>query len=302
MLGRKQTSRQQDWIAAYQSIETLVPRAVFDRLFEQTVEQVKAIAHGRQVAFAWSGGKDSLALQGVCEAAGIDACVMGLTDLEYPAFLQWVTDHMPWELEIVHTGQTLTWLAAHPDMLFPQDAKTAATWFRLVQQTAQAIYYARHRLDMLILGRRRADGNYTGRDGSGLYTNREGLTRYCPLRDWSHEHVLAYMRYYGPAWPPIYGWPNGFQVGTGPWAARQWTGSVENGWREVWCIDSSIVEEAAPYLASARLFLDKVRAGCVDCSDIAAQGPTSKLWPSLPRPLRHVVPMPGAWPGSATTA
>lgn len=37
--------------------------------------------------------------------------------------------------------------------------------------------------------------------------------------------------------------------------ARQWTGSIENGWREVYDIDPSIVTEAAEKLESARAFL-----------------------------------------------
>lgn len=43
--------------------------------------------------------------------------------------------------------------------------------------------------------------------------------------------------------------------GTHPWAARQWTGSVENGWREVYEIDESIVREAAKVIDSAADFL-----------------------------------------------
>ncbi len=46
-----------------------------------------------------------------------------------------------------------------------------------------------------------------------------------------------------------------FRVGTHCWASRQWCGSVENGFREVYEIDSSLVEEAANYIPSARQFL-----------------------------------------------
>ena len=42
--------------------------------------------------------------------------------------------------------------------------------------------------------------------------------------------------------------------------ARQWTGSIENGWREVYDIDPSIVRAAAERIDSARTFLKEVQA------------------------------------------
>jgi hypothetical protein len=58
--------------------------------------------------------------------------------------------------------------------------------------------------------------------------------------------------------PPIYEWHNGYYCGTHPWPARQWTGSVENGWKEVYEIDQSIVTEAAEFIPSAKAFLETV--------------------------------------------
>ena len=87
----------------------------------------------------------------------------------------------------------------------------------------------------------------------------KGVTRFSPLAAWSHEHVLAYIHYHQLPLPPIYGWKNGYLCGTHPWPARQWTGSPENGWREVYDIDPSIVIEAAEKIGSARAFLEGVR-------------------------------------------
>src|SRR6266567_3072245 len=255
LLGRKQTAGQDSWLSARAHIEQIVPRNDFDTLLARTVEDVLMTTRGKSVAFAWSGGKDSLALEYVMYQTGVRECMMGLCDLEYPAFLQWVTDHMPPLLELVHTGQDLDWLASHLDMLFPQDATTAAKWFKVVQHTAQARYYREYSLDMLILGRRKMDGNYTGAAGANCYTNVEGVTRYSPLRDWTHEDVLACLHYHALPVPPIYDWPNGYRVGTGPWAARQWTGSTEQGWQEVYTIDPRVVHAAATRLPSAQDFL-----------------------------------------------
>jgi hypothetical protein len=56
--------------------------------------------------------------------------------------------------------------------------------------------------------------------------------------------------------PPIYDWKNGYLCGTHPWPARQWTGSISNGWREIYEIDPSIVEKASETIVSAKQFLD----------------------------------------------
>ncbi|MBH8609321.1 phosphoadenosine phosphosulfate reductase family protein [Thermoactinomyces sp. CICC 10521] len=255
MLGKKQAISNDDWLRAMQQIEERVSKAEIDSLIDRTVEDVHKNTKGQNVAFGWSGGKDSLALQFVMEQAGIEACVFAMSNLEYPAFIQWVNDHRPPQLEIINTGQDLKWLAKNLHMLFPQDAQTAAKWFKIIQHRAQELYVQRHQLDMIILGRRKADGNYTGKAGANLYTNKKGITRYSPLRDWKHEHVLGLIHYYHIPLPPIYQWPNGFKVGTGCWPARQYTGSIRQGWREVYSIDPSIVQEVATLIPSAREFL-----------------------------------------------
>jgi len=85
------------------------------------------------------------------------------------------------------------------------------------------------------------------------------LTRYSPLSGWAHEHVLAFIYYYGLELPPVYKWKNGYLCGTHPWPARQWTGSVENAWAEIYEIDGSIVMEAAEHIQSAKDFLDSLK-------------------------------------------
>ena len=130
---------------------------------------------------------------------------------------------------------------------------------RIVQHRAQREYFKAHELDVIILGRRRADGNYVGRN-SNIYTDGKGVTRFSPLAAWKHEHILAYIHYHQLPLPPIYGWKNGYLCGTHPWPARQWTGSIENGWREVYDIDPSIVLAAAEKIDSARAFLKGVQA------------------------------------------
>lgn len=255
VLGRKQSIANKDWLDAMKDIESLVSKEELDQLVNETVRDIKEKTEGKKVAFAWSGGKDSQVLEQLCYMAGIKECVLVICDLEYKAFLRWTTDHMPECLEIIDTKQNMEWLVEHQDMLFPQNSQTAANWFHIVQHRGQAEYYKRHNLDMILLGRRKSDGNYVGK-GSNIYTDGNGVTRFSPLADWKHEFILAYIHYYNVPIPPFYDWINGYYCGTHPWPARQWTGSVQNGWKEIYSIDKEIVIEAAKYLPSAKAFME----------------------------------------------
>lgn len=259
VLGKKQSADNARFRHVHKTIATLVPRAYAEWLVMSaatTVRRTLKEIGAKQVAYAWSGGKDSIALEVVMERAGVNECLMGMCNLEYPAFLAWVTRHMPDDLEIVNTGLDLPWLAAHADMLFPKKAATAAKWFKGIQHNAQDRYFKAHDLDVLILGRRHADGNYTGKDG--LYKNRKGIVRFSPIRHWTHEDVLAVCHYYRRPMPPVYDWPNGYVCGTGAWPARQWLGTDRNGWAVTYQIDPSIVHQAAEYLPSAAAYLEEV--------------------------------------------
>ena len=254
MLGKKQSIDNWKWKETFCNIESLISKAEVDDIAAKTVEQITQTLKGKKAAYAWSGGKDSLVLGKLCEAAGVTDCMIGICDLEYPDFIGWLKQNAPKGIEVINTHQDLKWLSRHKEMLFPQSSAAAARWFSIVQHTAQRKYYQKHKIDMLLLGRRIADGNYVGR-GSNCYTDKNGVTRYSPISDWKHEEVLGYIYYYQLKLPPFYDWDNGFICGTHPWPARQWTGSVENGWKEVYRIDPKIVRHAAKYLSSAAAFL-----------------------------------------------
>lgn len=240
-------------------IEQLVSRDEIDDLIERTADDIRRTVRDLgSVAYGWSGGKDSIALQIVCEAAGVDQCVMARTDLEYPAFMAWCEKYAPPGLTVINTGQDLDWLRERPEMLFPR-GRYVGEWYRIVQHAAQDRYYREAGLGAIILGRRAADGNYGGPDA--VYTNRHGTTRYSPIFHWRHEDVLAACHYYGPPMPPIYSWPRGYRVGTGPWPARQDTFSEQHGWSEVHAIDPGIVRDAARAgFEGAQKFLDRIGA------------------------------------------
>lgn len=196
IIGKKQTSDNAAFVRAWQSIDELVSKDEAAALVERTVEKIRRETAGKKVGFAWSGGKDSLALQYVCEQAGVTDCVLGIArDLEYPAFLKWVEEHKPAGLRIWNNDKlTLAWLANHPEMLFPRKSSQAARWFSIIQHRAQAWFFRELDLDIIILGRRTQDGNYTG--PGGIYTDGKGVTRFSPIMDWKHEEILAVIHYF----------------------------------------------------------------------------------------------------------
>lgn len=253
MLGRKQTSPNSKWIEAMDRIEELVSREELEKAVATAVENIKTMSQGKNVAYAWSGGKDSIVLSSICRAAGVKNCMFAHTDLEYPVFLEWCLKNKPEHCEVIHIEYGLDWLSKHENMLFPK-GRELQNWYKIVQRAAFTKYFFDHNLDMIIVGHRKADGNIVGPDGT--IRKGSGEVRYSPLADWSHEMILAYLHYNNIELPPIYKWENGFKCGTHPWPSRMHTGSIENGWREVYNIDPEIVKGAAEKIKSARHFLE----------------------------------------------
>jgi 3'-phosphoadenosine 5'-phosphosulfate sulfotransferase (PAPS reductase)/FAD synthetase len=256
-LPRKQASEQADWLRVLAELKATADPDVAWKMVHEAADRVRERLPdlGGNPAFGWSGGKDSQLIRLVAEAAGVTECVLAITDLEYPAFLGWATDNMPAGCSVVSNGWDLGWLAAHPDMLFPDDSATAAKWFSGVQHDGQRRYCRRRKVDVLILGRRKADGNFIGAKGDDYYFDKEGFVRWSPLADWSHEDTLYVLAALDVPQAPCYEWPRGFRVGTGPWPARQWTDSREHGWSEVYSIDPDVVATAAPRIRSAKEYM-----------------------------------------------
>lgn len=244
------------WSAVLARARTQWPGPELDHLVERTVTDIQRTVGAKGAAFAWSGSTDCLVLGYVAGLAGIDRCVLTITDLEYPEFLRWVTDRMPPGLTVVSTGHDLPWLREHPQMLFPHGA-AAAHWHTLAQR-GQHRYYHEQNLGMLLQGpHRRIGRNYSyGPSKELTWCDRSGLTRYTPLIDWSPAAMLALIQREQIPLPPCYSWPRGSQVDPGPWPARQGTACTCQGFDEVWSIDPDIIRGAAPQLPHAARWLE----------------------------------------------
>ena len=252
-LGRKQTADNSAWLTTMEHIEEIIPQETLDKAVATACAELTDMTRGKHTAYAWSGGKDSIVLAELCRMVGIKDSMFAHTDLEYPAFLSWCLEHKPEGCDVINTGHNLDWLAKNQRMLFPSGAKLNR-WYEIVQRYAFTKYFFDKKLDMIIVGHRKADGNVVG--PNGVLKKNSGEVRYSPLANWSHELILAFIHYNKLPLPPIYGWKNGYKCGTHPWPSRMYMESVDQGYREVYEIDPNIVIEAAEKLSSARHFLE----------------------------------------------
>lgn len=223
--------------------------------------------HLSRVAYGWSGGKDSLALEVVMRACGINAGVMGVVaPLEFRPFLTWAKAHKPPGIEVISNDLDEAWLAGDKgrSKLFPRESKVGYFWTLAGTRHAQSLYRARHNPALMIYGRRTADGNVCG-DERGIAISKEGAV-YNPLRRWPHELVLGVIHH---LWmplgtnddsprriPPIYDAPDGWTSGNGPWPGRRFD-TWDDGWESTWAIEPDAVRRASKHLTEARHWMTR---------------------------------------------
>ena len=202
------------------------------------------------VAWGWSGGKDSLALQVIAELVGLryGVCVLS-GSLEFNATLNWVHKNLPAGIDIESVGSMdLLWLrdVARPN-LFPHTAKTGYFWTMAGTRTGQKAFIKRVKPRLMIYGRRIGDNNQCG-DAMGLARGVLGVDNYNPIRNWSHELTLAVISYYwmrgNRTLPPIYSTADGWTSGTGPWPGRHYP-TEQAGWEGTFAIEPQVVYDAA---------------------------------------------------------
>lgn len=250
ILGKKQTSKNESFVCAWQRIDTLVSREEAERLVQEAADYVLRKTQGKKVAYAWSGGKDSLALQVVMERAGIERCCFCTASVfEFPEFIRWCEANKPAGCTTIDNPDlNWAWIERHPKMLFGRESRLLNSWYASIQRNGWKQYNENEGLDMLLVGKRIQDGNFIGK-GDDVYLSANGVTIFSPIAKWRHEDVLAVIHYFkGHVLPPLYSWKDGYIIGTGPWTNQP-------SWQAVYDIDPSVVQDAAQHCASARDFL-----------------------------------------------
>ncbi|MDP3453598.1 MAG: hypothetical protein Q8R90_11675, partial [Bacteroidales bacterium] len=143
-------------------------------------------------------------------------------------------------------------------MVFPEQSDLMARWYSLIQHRAQSDFFQHANLDIIILGRRTQDGNYTGGKGKNIYTDKNEVTRFSPIAHWRHEHVLAACHYFkNRNIPPIYYDPEGWISGTGVWPVQTSSRGREHSWVLLYQISPETIIKAANYFPEALKTLEK---------------------------------------------
>jgi hypothetical protein len=247
----------------FADIEQYVTVDETQQAIDEAVAEIRAVVglNRDRVVYGWSGGKDSVALQVLMEAAGIQRAVLGLVPaFEFTDYTDWVEHHRPEGLTAYgNPAYDLPWLARDDNhrFLFPKTAKLGYFWTLAGTRWAQLKYQEQYRPILQIYGRRRADGNQIGQEQYGISTARNGITSYSPMRAWPHELVLAVVHYYRRPLPPVYWWPHGWTAGTGAWAGRRVSKSDDVSWADVWTIEPAQVRAAAAFLPAAKDWMNR---------------------------------------------
>lgn len=254
VIGRKQSSDNAIWLHAMAHIEELITKKEVDSYTDWALERIRDAVRGKEAAYAWSGGKDSIVLGDLCTRAGVERGFFAYSDLDYPAFVCWCMEYKPKGVTAMHNGCDLDWLARHQELIFARGA-VGQRWHIINQRSQFTKMFFDQGLDVLLVGHRLIDGNVSGSEGR--IVKQSGEVRYSPIFDWSHELLLGYIHYNGLSLPPIYTWKDGFVQGTHAWPERDHCETLEQGYQEVYDIDPQIIIRAAEKIPSAADFLRK---------------------------------------------
>lgn len=243
MLKRKKQNTQLEWAEAYGNIVEYMKTPEGQKDAEELIQKaIDRIPKGKCI-YGWSGGKDALALQVICEAAGINDCVLGTIGWrwEYPIFTEYVMNYAPKGLEIINFDVTPEFLNKHPHLVLPANSKDNYYWYRNCNQKAYVSYADGIGAEYILLGLRTQDGNKCH--------GRRDKRQISPMHDFTHEDIFKIMLYGGKELPPIYYLPDGFNQGTHAWVMRH---GGDKELETLWLIDERIL------LMNQKL--DKVRA------------------------------------------
>lgn len=250
----KQRSKNSDWIKLYKESLKIVKPERIRELTDVAVERIRAIVkENPSCAYGFSGGKDSMVLAKLVELSGVEIlsfCTLFRHD--YPAMNEFNRDTAPKRtVFIVSEDYSIDFLNVHPEYLFPEpyDKKIRAEYTKAWRMTATK-YLKEIGIKHLITGRRIEDGNHCGKpmeELRGTYcSHNKDFTSYNVIAEWSHEELLAFIRFYQLPMAPIYNYKDGFVYGTHAWIERDRVDhSIEKTFDELWEIDRSIIYKAA---------------------------------------------------------
>ena len=266
-LGRKQSSKNDDWVRAWECCTDIISKEHINLITNQAIQRIHAVIalNGfKRIAYAWSGGKDSIVLYDVLQKSGIDRVggILALYEHEFPEFLDWIKGNAPADIQIGKTyAFTDDFLNKHPEYLFPMETKYKDAYLP-PRWKVQNNFIKENRVDCMILGRRLADGNNCGKKDTGYVTVSKTGCKFNPIAEWTHEEILAYIRHNNLPLPPTYFYENGFKAGTQVWTEkRRINGHFFETFDLLMSIDPRIIEQSKGRLEIVDKYLDYKKNG-----------------------------------------
>lgn len=242
-LKAKHYNTQSEWMYVWNHYDEIRTKAQIEELIAETVAEIHAVCDGKNAAYAWSGGKDSIALQIVCEDAGIKKGFCAYNPLYFSESINFFITHKPDGIVLYDSGEDVNWLAEHPAFLFPKGG--SLRWNVRTHLKYQPIYCKENNIDILMMGKRSQDGNVVAKEL--VHTSPQGVNIYCPIRKWTHEDVICAIRYRGKELSPIYFTEEGFHYGDTKFAVMSpFKGeSVSTAWHRIYKIEPQKVFDSA---------------------------------------------------------
>ena len=258
-IGMKQRRDQADFHADCQALydraTDIVPESHVTTLYEQAAQRIHhyvTLFDADRISVAVSGGKDASVMYSVAEWAGVTQGILVATQLEFTFFDEWVAT-LPAAIEVDRVPLDIVWLKEHPRLLFPHEKRLEYQWTMNRHRGRFQPYADATGVKLILLGRRRDDGNNVPRTEDGYYERDTGLAFASILRDWTLVEVLAAMQYRDVWVSPIYKKPYGWFHGTCPWPlyGGMLNFTHEQAWKFIYSLDARAVIEAAPYFPGA---------------------------------------------------
>lgn len=219
-MGRanKQKWTDAQWRRAFAESSSIVSISRLNKIAHEAKISIISNYIEGQTVIGWSGGKDSLVIQHLC-----DSCLknpeylMCTVENQFIEFVEWKKLNSPKILFTVHYGKmSAKYLNEHEDFLFPE------TMDRILRfNTKGAVYkwMLNRNYTKIVTGKRTDDGNNCGSfNANGCKsTTSQGIDTLNIISDWTIYELFAYMRYFNIELPPQYYYPNGFKMGSNEW-------------------------------------------------------------------------------------
>lgn len=261
MLGRRLTIKDnQRWVDAFEDSVKTHSLNHIERITEDAIKRIRSICPQYHCCSGWVGGKDSIVLHDVLLRSGVVfSPIIWRGVNEWEMMRKWIEENAPHNIIMCSVDKfTFEFLEKNPEFLFCQ-GNTRQKWLQ-----AKFNRYNKDIVDlgynMFITGRRVIEGNVCGSKKDGYIVKGKYFTTFNPLAEWTHEEVLAYIRYHNLSLPPIYGLQQGFRCGsvsTGEWTEYAcFELSEKEVWDEIYAVEPRTVINASKHLTSARRYLE----------------------------------------------